>query len=269
MAKLDVRAESMSRIKFLVFAGVVIGLVMLFIFWPGAKAPVVVAEPPQITPVSQAKILVAELPPAGQPGEHVSAMAKDRLTTLMEEKKNGKDVFVPVVNFVGKVDEKFAELFDLTEADVGRVQKAIDAALGELGELEFENAAIIERGDRKITVRIKAFPESGGRLYDKLTNEIGDILGPEKKQSFVALATQSLDEGLGFFGMADKTATLKWKADIKFYTVKESTEIRETADGRTSVAKRRLSMTFSDTLLAKTRPALAEIVNTERASSAK
>ncbi|MGC4073323.1 MAG: hypothetical protein QM760_12565 [Nibricoccus sp.] len=218
-------------------------------------------------PAPQVRAVANEEAPASLPKVEPAPGSVDALRTLMEEKKNGKKVSIPVVNFLGKVDDKFTESFGLTKDQAGRVQAAIDAAVVVLGELELENATVVQRDAGKITVQIKAFPERGGQVYDALTKEIGEILGSEKKEAFAVLATEALDEGLGFFGTSEKTATLEWRPGAKSYALRETMEVRETVGATTSVRKKNSSIKLPPDLLRQIRPALAEIASASEASS--
>jgi hypothetical protein len=185
------------------------------------------------------------------------------LQALMDEKKSGKNVIIAVVNPFGEVDRKFAELFGLTNVEVGLVQSAIQDAVNATGVLERENASVVKQADGKIVVEVKAFPERGGQIYDRLIQDISGIVGRKKEQAFKVLSAQALEHGLGFFGAADKTATLEWNPNSKAYALRETAVMREVSGEITSIVRTGFSGQVRPALLAKMRPALAEIVKSD------
>jgi hypothetical protein len=257
--------------KILAVGGVVVGFMVLIFFRPTAKTPeampAVSSKTPESPVLAPTKPDVNALAQTSMDASETLSEAEEVLQALMDEKKRGKKVPVVVVDPVGQIDRRFAELFGLSKEEVGRVQAAIDVAVDALGKLELENATVIQREEGKVTVHIQAFPERGGQIYDALTKEIAGILGPKKGQAFAVLATESLDAGLGFFGMGDKTAMLEWKPAAKGYALKEAVEIRVTSGGLTSVTKKNSSMLIRPVLLARMRPALAKLTDPDRTSA--
>jgi hypothetical protein len=256
--------------KILAVGAVVVGFMVLFPLWPKAKTreavPAVSKKMPEAPALAPSKPEVSEVSTLAQTRVSASealSETEEILQALMDEKRRGKNVSVDVVNLLGQIDGRFAEVFGLSKNEVARVQAAINASVVSLGKMELENATVVQRDQGKITVKIQAFPERGGQIYDALTKEIGEILGPKKGQAFNVLASESLDGGLGFFGMGDKTATLEWKPASKGYAMKEIVEIRVTSGGLTSVTKKSLSLLVRPVLLERMRPALAKLVDPE------
>jgi hypothetical protein len=65
-----------------------------------------------------------------------------------------------------------------------------------------------ERGN--IVVAVQPFPSEGGRLYDEVTQQFADVLGPERNDAYLKLGAEHLEVALGRFGTADRTYTFSY-----------------------------------------------------------
>jgi hypothetical protein len=101
----------------------------------------------------------------------------------------------------------FSELFAVTSAEQETLQRSLDTSREMLAELERANATVSPQPNGDVVVTVKAFPESGGQLYDALLKTFAETLGPERYSAFLALGMEQVEKSLGRFGAPQRTIT--------------------------------------------------------------
>lgn len=114
------------------------------------------------------------------------------------------------------LSNSFIKLFDLEPAEAATLQRAVNTARDKLSTLERDNTSVQETPDGNLVITIKAYPQSGGAVYDELMNSFSTTLGAERQKAFLALGSNELERALGFVGAADRTLTITPRDNGKF-----------------------------------------------------
>ncbi len=137
--------------------------------------------------------------------ERRSALDRLRVLTDLQQRKLAKSEMDFVTG--GKLTPAFGELFATTPAEQETLQRELDVARDTLAELERANAIVSPQPNGDVIVAVKAFPETGGQLYDALLKTFAETLGPERYNAFLALGVEQVEKSLGRFGAPQRTIT--------------------------------------------------------------
>jgi hypothetical protein len=107
----------------------------------------------------------------------------------------------------GTLSSSFIELFSLTTEEQAALQKAVDDARRQIGNLMVANATVQRNGDNNLVIDVKPL-EGGPAVGDSVMNAFANILGPDRNSSFVALGANQLEESLGSFGAEQETLSI-------------------------------------------------------------
>jgi hypothetical protein len=134
------------------------------------------------------------------------AIDRLRILTDLHRRKLAKSE-MDFVAFGTKLTAAFSELFAVTPTEQETLQRSLDSSREMLGELERANATVSPQPNGDVIVTVRAFPESGGQLYDALLKTFAETLGPERYSAFLALGVEQVEKSLGRFGAPQRTIT--------------------------------------------------------------
>jgi hypothetical protein len=141
----------------------------------------------------------------------------ERLHTLIEfQQKELAHVTMGLFNArTSKLDQNFAEIFNLTPAEMDTLQNAIDQAHQQAGQLMAANATVTRRADGTVVVSVPPL-DAGASIQKGLMDAFEQTLGPERDQAFLALVQSKIQNPiqneLGGFGTKQLTITLTYIA---------------------------------------------------------
>jgi RNA polymerase sigma factor (sigma-70 family) len=127
-----------------------------------------------------------------------------RVLTNLQQRKLAKSE-VDFINSDARFTPAFAELFALTPMEQEVLQRSVDTARDRLAELERANATVSRATNGDVLVAVKAFPEAGGDVYDRMLQTFAETLGPERNNAFFTLGLEELEKTLGRFGTPQRT----------------------------------------------------------------
>jgi RNA polymerase sigma factor (sigma-70 family) len=124
----------------------------------------------------------------------------------LQERKilNSNMVFVDPV---GKLSPAFVELFSLSPDEQASLQKSIDEARKQMGDLMMANATVTSTGSNNVTISIKPL-DAGPAVGDGVMSAFAATLGPARNAAFVALGSTQMEEALGNFGAEQETISI-------------------------------------------------------------
>jgi hypothetical protein len=136
----------------------------------------------------------------------------ERLHTLAElQQKKLATVVVQMVNpRTGKLQDSFAELFNLTPAEKDTLQQALDQARQQTEQLMAANASLSRSADGAVVISVAPL-DAGSSIKEGLMDAFAQTLGPDRNEAFVALQSNGpnqLSNALGGFGTQQRTITL-------------------------------------------------------------
>lgn len=179
-----------------------------------------------------ARLQTAAADPAASP------LAELRALVLASQQK----VILPLNSLLklerDQLSPGFVALFNLTADEKAAVEKELIQMRDELGALAAANVASVERPSAtSVVIRCKRFPDEGGKVHDKLVEDLTRTLGTERFSALLTLIGDHFDWVVGSgFGAAEHT----YKVEPRTMTVGQ-------------VGNQRLTYIISDTILQPTR----------------
>jgi RNA polymerase sigma factor (sigma-70 family) len=139
-------------------------------------------------------------------GSKVDPSVRLKILEELQERKilNSKMVFVDPV---GKLSPTFVELFSLSPDEQASLQKSVDEARRQMGDLMVANATVTSTGPNNVTISVKPL-DGGPAVGDGLMSAFAATLGTERNAAFVALGSSQLEEALGNFGAVQETISI-------------------------------------------------------------
>ncbi len=139
-----------------------------------------------------------------------------RFATLV--KAGRRDVDIPRMlvsgSFSGRGDEQlsdeFCEVFELSAEERRHLDEALVAAKQSIATLEVPNAASSLSADgTELLITVEPFPVEGGRVYDRLRQVFGRVLGSERNAVFEEAYAGTFDDLFNGMGTRRRELTVK------------------------------------------------------------
>jgi hypothetical protein len=148
-------------------------------------------------------------------GIHVSGDTIGFLRALEALRKKGVLSFgIQIFGGDGKLSAGARELFKITDAEAAVLDQATAAARQRLAEIEASVASAKNNPDSgQLVITVPPYPELGGKVYDDVTGQFRDTLGPERNALMQEIARNQIESNMGGFGLAERTITLERKTD--------------------------------------------------------
>ena len=138
-----------------------------------------------------------------------SSAVMARLQVIMDLKKRqlANPEIAEMIGSGARLTPAFVQLFALTPAEQDVLQRSIDTSREQIASLERENSTVTRTSRGDVVITLKAFPETGGVVYDNMLKTFADTLGPERHNAFLALGAEQMEKALGRFGTPQRTLT--------------------------------------------------------------
>jgi hypothetical protein len=131
------------------------------------------------------------------PSADLSPVVKDRLSMLVDLNERLQQKYGTSMLMLGRLNEDFVRVFDLTAAQQQELKTAIQTARDELGRIEASLARIDPRADGGFNVSVPPYPRDGGAVYDQFIDRMTYILGPERMTYARELHAIDFERGIG------------------------------------------------------------------------
>jgi hypothetical protein len=112
---------------------------------------------------------------------------------------------VPPFNPDLTLNEEFASLLDLSQAEYENINAALAAAKRDLEALREAVMTIRQKADTQVRVTVPPFPEEGEALRQALNQALQAELGPVRFATFISVAENAMLERFVYFGAARQT----------------------------------------------------------------
>jgi len=129
------------------------------------------------------------------------------LTDLQKRKIVNLSGTMPFITQKGALSSAFIELFALTPEEQSTLQKAVDSARQQMGELAIANSTVSRDNNGGVVIHVKPFAE-GVSVDDHLMDAFTETLGPDRNPSFLALGADQVERSLDSFGAEERTIIL-------------------------------------------------------------
>ncbi len=140
----------------------------------------------------------------------VSQQAMARLQRLVElnRKLSSKLKFTVMEPFSLKLNEDFVRAFDVTPGERRTLEAMLEKTRADLDRAELAQARIEPQADGTFTISIAAFPQEGGRILDRLVEDFGNTMGPQRAD-FLREMNLLGEEGFSFDGFGTRTTKVQ------------------------------------------------------------
>jgi hypothetical protein len=159
--------------------------------------------------------------PSLTPLEELQLMAKLR-------QKSWVTAGAALLDWDGRIDSNFIGLFAITPPEQQRMQTLVEETREKVARLELANGKTTYNADGTVVMVVHAFPIEGGRIYDRLMNNITEILGPARSDAFEKLGADNVELHFGRFGLGEHTYVFRYDStDAKTpYMLDERIEVK-------------------------------------------
>lgn len=114
---------------------------------------------------------------------------------------------IQLLGYDGRLTKDFVDLFDLSPNDRIVLDDAMQTARRELALSTIRRATVTRIAPGHYTIRVPAFIEEGGLIYNRVSDTLKNTLGHEKNLLFSELMGESFEHSFNRFGAEERTLT--------------------------------------------------------------
>ena len=188
---------------------------------PAAVAPAVATSQPK-------PIASGPQPASETKASPVTFSVTDRLAALREMKSKGLDFGLRIFSN-NQITPEFAQLYDLTPAEIAQLNQAYQQTQQRLDALIQQHAKLDPTStDAKLIVTVAAFPAEGGQVYNDFLSIFSTTLGTSRYALFNDISDDALEKSFGSFGLENTRYEVTRRTPdhgMQFYEIKRSNSL--------------------------------------------
>ena len=109
----------------------------------------------------------------------------------------------------GKLGDDFARLAEISDAERRQLDDLFAAVRTRLDASIASNASLMITPGGQILVEVEPFAEEGGKAYDEFFAALAEIMGTERRASFIGLAERQIESEFDHFGAITRTISIE------------------------------------------------------------